>query len=61
MNYFREKTKKDISEITEVQEYLLDHKKMGYNTCFDRRFNLILKLEKLEKELLKLRRTKNGK
>lgn len=46
---------KEIPEITEVQEYLLDHKTGGYNSCFERRFALVIKLEKLEKELLKLR------
>jgi maltooligosyltrehalose synthase len=51
----REQTK-EIPEITEIQEYLLDHKIRGYNTCYYRRFALVIKLEKLEKELLKLRR-----
>ena len=51
---------KKIKEITEVQEYILEHKKEGYNTTWDRRFYLVMKLEKLEKELLKLR-GKNGK
>ena len=46
---------KEIKEITEIQEYLLHHKQNGYNTCYDRRFYLVMKLEKLEKELLKLR------
>ena len=52
--------KKEIETITEVQEYLLDHKNQGYNTCYYRRFALVMKLEKLEKELLKLRRKNNN-
>jgi len=48
--------KKEIPEITEVQEYLLYHKTKGYNTSADRKWDLVMKFEKLETELLKLRR-----
>jgi hypothetical protein len=50
--------KKEIPEITEVQGYLLYHTSKNHNNTIERRWNLVTKLEKLEKELLKLRRIK---